>query len=328
MLLDFFLIVVFSLLLIKATDWIVFSIRYFSKTTGLGKYSLTSLVLALATSLPEFSVAMAAALENNPSLVLGNVIGSNIVNLSLVVGGGAVVGGTIAAHGQFLRHDVFYAFLAGALPMLLLIDGQLGLGDGLVLLVVYLVYNATVLREERQELAEKSVRRRRVGLGHRVLVRLKDSKTERYIGWFILGGAGLIISADGIVRAAVGLSASLGVPVLLVGLFLVALGTSLPELAFEIRALRLKEAKMVLGNLMGSVVANATLILGLMAILRPVSVTNGLQQYLTATIAYVVMFAVFYWFVRTKRKLERWEGAVLVGLYGVFLVIEMASRML
>ena len=321
MLLDLLLILAFSLLLIKATDWIVAGLRYFSRTMGIGKYALTELIMALATSLPEFSVAIAAALEGNSNLVLGNIIGSNIANLSLIVGLGAVIGGTVFAHDKFVKHDFFYAFLAGALPMLLLIDGRLGVGDALALIAVYLVYNATILRENRRKLAAAPLGR--PGMVHRIISRLGDSSTEKHLGWLIVGIIALIVAADGIVKSAVAVAAAFHLPVLLIGLFMVAVGTSLPELAFQIRALRLGEAGMVLGNLIGSVVANATLILGVTAAIRPIVLANGLGSYLTATLAYIVIFMVFYLFIRTKRRLDRWEGAALVGLYILFVVIEL-----
>lgn len=322
MLLNLALIFAFSLLLVKATDWIVAGLRYFSRTTGVGKYALTGLIIALATSLPEFSVAVAAALENNPNLVLGNIIGSNIADLSLIVGLGALVGGTVYARDQFVKNDILYAFLAGALPMVLLIDGRLGTGDGLGLIAVYAVYQTTILRENRHKLAVEPGPRR-PDFVHWIISGLGNSNTEKHFGWLAVGIIALIISADGIVRSAVALAAGFHIPVLLVGLFIVAVGTSLPELAFQIRALRLGESGMVLGNLIGSVVANATLILGVTAALRPIALVSGAKSYLTATLAYIVIFGVFYLFVRTKRRLDRWEGGVLVGLYILFAVIEL-----
>lgn len=315
------LIIGFSLLLLKSTGWIVSSLKYFSRISGLGKFSLTGLVMALATSLPELAVAAAAAIEGKPNLVLGNVIGANIINLSLMVGLGAVLAGAIKAHGNFLKHDAFYAFLAGALPMFLLIDGKLGRGDGLALLAVYLVYQATILREEHRQLAARQNHGGGGVLG-RIFARLTDQDTDAKIWWFILGAAGMIISAEGIVRSAGALALALNLPILVVGLFLVSLGTTLPELAFEIRALRAGESAMALGNLMGSVVANATLILGLSAVVRPIILGKGAGDYLTATVAYVLAFGAFYLFVRTKKRLDRWEGGVLVGLYLVFALVE------
>jgi len=321
MFLNLLLIFAFSLLLLKSTGWVVSSLTYFSRLTGLGKFALTGLIMSLATSLPELSIAIASAVEGKPNLVLGNVIGANILNLSLVVGLASLLAGSVQAHGRFLRRDAFYAFLAGALPMLLLIDGRLGRGDGLALVVVYLVYQATILREQRRPASVSDAGNG--GFFRRIFHRLTDRDTDAKIWWFVLGAVGMIIAAAGIVRAASSLAAGLNLPILLIGLFLVSLGTTLPELAFEIRALRAGESAMALGNMIGSIVANATLILGLSAVIRPIILANGSASYLTATIAYALAFLAFYLFVRTKRRLDRWEGAALVGLYILFAVIEL-----
>ncbi len=319
MFLDLLLIFAFSLLLLKSTGWVVSSLKYFSQLTGLGKFALTGLVMSLATSLPELSIAMASAVEGKPNLVLGNVVGANILNLSLVVGLASVIAGGIQAHGQFLKRDIFYAFLAGALPMLLLIDGRLGRGDGFILMAVYLLYNATILKEHRRLAHDPSGGG---GFFRRIFHRLTSTTADAKIWWFILGAAGMIIAADGIVRSASSLALAVNLPILLVGLLVVSAGTTLPELGFEIRALRARESAMALGNMIGSIVANATLILGLSAAIRPIVLANGSASYLTATIAYALAFLAFYSFVRTKRRLDRWEGGVLVGLYCIFVLIE------
>ena len=114
------LIVIFCFLLIKATEILVQALNSLAKSTHLGKFAITSFLLALATSLPELFVGISAALEGSPELALGNVLGSNIANLSLVIGGAAIIGGTLAVTGGFLKEEIFYTFLAGALPLLLL----------------------------------------------------------------------------------------------------------------------------------------------------------------------------------------------------------------
>ncbi len=204
--------------------------------------------------------------------------------------------------------------------MLLLIDGRLGRGDGLVLMAVYLVYNTAILRQQRRPASVSDAGGD--GFFRRIFHRLTDRDTDAKIWWFILGVIGMVVASDGVVRSAAAVAAGLNLPILLVGLFLVSLGTTLPELAFEIKALRAGESSMALGNMMGSIVANATLILGLSAAIRPIILANGSAVYLTATIAYALAFLIFYLFVRTKKRLDRWEGAALVGLYCIFVLVE------
>lgn len=306
-----------SFVLVKATDLTISVLNRLSRTLKIGAFAITAFLLALATSLPELLVSTAAALEGNPNLALGIIVGSNIADLSLVIGGAAIVGGTIPVVGRFLKRDLFYTFLAGALPLLLLLDKRLGMGDGVVLLMVYGAYNYTVLREQPKvtEVKQESVAKR-------ILQRLYTPQSEKQLAWLVLGIAALIFSADMVVKSATAVATSLHLPPLLIGLILVAMGTSLPELSFEIRAIEQRKVAMVFGNLLGSVVANSTLILGITGMIRPIQLDGGLQSYLLATLAFLVIFNLFWLFVRTKKKLEWWEGAILILIYLIFVVVE------
>lgn len=312
------LIIFFSFLLIKATEILVDAFERLSRTTHLGKFALTSFILALATSLPEFFVAVAAALEGEPNLVLGNVIGANIANLSLVLGGTALVGGTISVTGGFLKKDIFYTFLAGSLPLLFLLDNKLSRVDSLILLVVYFWYNFTILTEKKGKFLEEGEGR---GLRERVLKRFNYKIPERELGWIFGGVVLLIFSADMIVKIAKKMAVLFQIPIILIGIFLVSVGTTLPELTFGLEAVRKRQVEMVFGNLLGSVVANSTLILGLAGLIAPIKI-KYLDHYLVATIVFVVIYGLFWFFVKSKRKLERWEGGVLFLIYLLFAAFE------
>lgn len=310
-------IISLSFLLIKATDILIINFRSLAARTRLGQFAITGFVLALATSLPELFVGITAALEGSPSLSLGNVIGSNIADLSLVIGGAAVIGGALQVRGVFLRRDVFYVFLAGAAPMILLLDKSLSRVDGLILLALYGFYQVIVFGEQRERITSED----KEGFIHQLLRRLNHRQTGKELGWIFLGIALLLFAAEVLVRLAKEIAVVLNVPILLVGLFIIAVGTSLPELAFEIEAIRKHQSGMALGNLLGSVVANGTLILGITALISPIAVQT-LEEYLLATLAFVVSFGMFYLFIQTKRRLDRWEGAILIAFYLAFLVVE------
>jgi cation:H+ antiporter len=320
MMIAYYLVLIFgfSLLLIKSTDILVINLRSLARRTRLGKFAITAIVLALATSLPEFFVGVTAAYEGLPNLALGNVIGSNIADLSLVVGGAALIGGSLRVKGGFSKGDLVYAFLAGLAPIVLLFDRSLTRLDGLILLLLYGFYNIWVLSERRRHLAKREVKE---GVIHQILRRLRYKEAGRELAWIFLGVALLLFSADMLVRMGKMVALSLNIPVLLVGLFLVSIGTSLPELAFELKSLREGETKMFFGDLLGSIVANGTLVIGVTALIRPI-VIRAFEEYLLATITYVVIFLIFYFFIRTKQRLERWEGAFLIGFYLAFLLAE------
>ncbi|MBU3956693.1 sodium:calcium antiporter [Patescibacteria group bacterium] len=313
-----FLIFLFCLLLIKATDILIVNLKAFSQASGMGEFLVTTSILALATSLPEFFVGITSAFEGQPNLALGNVIGANIANLSLVIGGAALIGGSLVVRGIFLRRDVFYAFLAGAAPMVLLFDKELSRIDGLILLALYGFYNVWVLTERREEMIEEEEEE---GFIRRLLRRLNHRGTKKELAWIFLGVALLLFSADMIVRIATKLAIIAYIPIFLIGLFLVAIGTTLPELVFGTKAVRQQKPLMVFGNLLGSIVANGTLIIGIVSVISPIRI-QAFNEYLLATMAFVFIFGLFYLFIRTKHRLERWEGAVLLGIYLVFILLE------
>lgn len=316
-----FLIIGFSFLLIKATDILIINFRSLAKRTRVGQFAISGLILALATSLPEFFVGVTAALEGSPSLSLGNVIGSNIADLSLVIGGAALVGGAIQVRGAFLRKDVFYAFLGGVAPMILLFDKNLSQIDGLILLALYGFYQVIVFGEQKKRITSSDEK----GFIYQLLRRLNHKEVGKEFGWIFLGIALLLFSAEMLVRAAKEVGLILNVPILIIGLFLIAVGTSLPELIFEIKAVKNRQPEMAFGNLLGSVVANGTLIIGITALISPIKI-QAFEEYLLATLAFVMIFGVFYLFIRTKHRLDRWEGAILLGFYLAFILAEFASR--
>lgn len=316
---DLALIFLFCLLLIKATDILVVNLKGFARATGLGQFAVATFLLALATSLPELFVGIASAIEGEPNLSLGNVIGSNIANLSLVIGGAALIGGAVRVHGIFLHRDVFYAFLAGAAPMVLLFDKNLSRIDGLILLALYGFYNVWVFTEHHREMIARGDEQE--GFIRRLIRRLNHRGTKTELAWIFLGIALLLFSADMLVRIAQRMALVFNIPILLIGLFLVAVGTSLPELAFELKAIRAKQSEMVFGDLLGSIVANGTLIIGLTCLIAPIRI-QAFDEYLLATMAFVIAFGIFYLFVRTKHRLERWEGAFLIGFYLAFVLGE------
>ena len=311
----------FSALLIKSTDILTDSLQEISKLTKVGKFAITSLLLAFATSIPELVVGVTAALEGRPNLALGVVLGSNIADISLVIGGAAVISGTFSVAGEFLKIDIFSVFLAGAMPLMLLLDGDLSRVDGVILLLVYLMYNYGLLSSRKKRPEDGKSRLLTMGL-----TKTFNKKMNKWLAWLFLGAAMLMFSADMIVKVGSSLAEVMGVPVFLVGLFLVAIGTSLPELSFEIKAIKKKQAGMALGDLFGSVVANSTLVLGVVSLISPIKLVNGLSEYLLAAAAFGVLFLLFWYMVRTKRKLERWEGVVLLVSYVLFILADWWGR--
>lgn len=314
------LLIIFGYLLIKATTHLVDELRDIAQITKMEKYGLTAFLLAFATSLPELIVGVAAALEGRPTLSLGNVLGSNIADISFVMGGIAIVGGSVRVLGEFLRRDLFSAFLAGSLPLLLLIDSSLSRIDAVVLLSVYFWFTYTVLGKKTEEIAE--YQESDIPFMQKVFLRLRQDGVKKHYFWLFFWVAMLLFSADMLVRVSINVAGDLGVPVILIGMFFIALGTSLPEFAFELRALKSHETAMVFGDLLGSIVANSTLVLGITALIKPIILDGGFTPYLLATVTFVVLFGLFWIFTSTQKILERWEGVLLLLVYLLFIYFE------
>lgn len=318
-------LVFLCLLLIYATSLIVRSLKNLARAAHLGAFGLTAFILAISTSLPELVVSLVAAVENNTSLILGNIIGSNIADLTLVIGGATLLGGSLKVSGTILSRDVYLTGAAGLLPIFLVADGTLAATDGIVLLVVYVIMVSTFLRSHQRSLATHALS---TSPSQRLLALVAHPNGHNHaILIFILGVGLLLISSHFIVMLATALSLASGLSSLFVGLFIVAVGTSLPELAFEIKAVMSGHANMALGDLLGSVIANSTLILGVSSLIHPLTLSHrGLWPYALAILFFALIFGLFTFFVKSKKRLDWWEGLVLLVFYALFIFCEYWSQ--
>ncbi|MBI1871973.1 hypothetical protein HYS10_00990 [Candidatus Collierbacteria bacterium] len=133
-------ILILCLVLVWSTRWVVSTFDRLAAKTGVSRLALAGILVALSTSLPELFVGIFSGLEGKPQISLGNVLGSNVVNLSLVIGVATIISGTLAVVGDYLAWEFAVAFLMGIAPIVLLFDGELSRFDGLILLIVYFIY--------------------------------------------------------------------------------------------------------------------------------------------------------------------------------------------
>lgn len=316
------LLLFLTFLLIKSADIVVVSLRRLSRETHTKVFILSSILLAIATSFPELFVGITSALEEAPHLSFGNVLGANIANISLVAGLSAFIVGKVNVQGEFIRKEVAVAAIAGLLPLILALDGKLSRVDGLILILTYLGYATSFFKFRFLEIAEQH---RKESFFHRFLrkfihMHFEINKTKEW-GRLFVGIILLLISADLLVKVAKVLAENAGIPVFLVGLIVISIGTTLPELAFSLRSLEDNEPTMYFGNLLGSIIANSTLILGLVSLIYPIQII-AVQKTAIAAAAFILIFLVFWFFIRSKLKLERWEAFLLLLVYGIFIVVE------
>ena len=279
---------------------------------------LATILVGFSTSLPELFVGFAAAFRNQPQIAMGDIMGANLANLSWIIGGAALMFGSVPVVGDYLRDELWITIGIAMAPFLLVSDGILTRLDGVILILMYFFYLNNTVRKGNTLLKHLKL------AGRKKTVHRLATKVERWIQAvkLVLSLGVLGVSAWMLVNVAVKASDFLGVSAFWVGLMIVAVGTTLPELIFTILASEKREISLILGNILGSVVVNSTLILGIIAIISPIAYTDSLQRGISG-IFLLVILGLFWLFTKSKHKLERWEGAVLVGAYGMFVGIQL-----
>jgi cation:H+ antiporter len=187
--------------------------------------------------------------------------------------------------------------------------------------VVYLAYATSFFRKRYIQIGKEQ--QEEESFSYRFLRKFNhiDAAQKREFGKLFVGIALMLFSADMIVKMATQLAEYAHMPEFLIGLVVVAIGTSLPELAFSIRSLEDHEPSMFFGNLLGSTIANSTLVIGIVSVIRPIELVAK-SEYTIATASFVVVFLLFWLFVRSKHRLDRIEALGLIIAYLVFVAIE------
>ncbi|MDP3699252.1 MAG: calcium/sodium antiporter [Nanoarchaeota archaeon] len=273
----------------------------------LSEFVVAFIIMAFSTSIPELFVGISSAISGNPALALGTVIGSNIADLTLVIGIAALLGRGIKIKNRFIKKDSWFMFLIALVPIALMIfDQTLSRIDGIILTSIFIIYMWHLVKE-RKELKEQFIENNRKHIALNIL-------------FFMLCLGILFLSAHFVVKYATQLAIDLLLPTIVIGLFLVAIGTSLPELVFETRAVLAKKGDLAVGDAMGSVVCNSTLVLGVTAMISPI--TNGFFIFLTSAIFMVIVTFLFMTFIRSKKGLSIMGSAMLIILYILFILFE------
>ena len=273
------------------------------RTMGWDKFGATAVLMAAATSLPELAVTVVSSVEGKGEIGLGNALGSNLVNLALVLGLTGVAAKTVKFEGGWKDREIIPIWLTLIPYALVLGDGRIGRAEGVILVAVFILF---VMRMTKQKINNYE---------HH------QHHPFRILGHLGLWTVGLVGASMALINSASQLAAGLGVPPIIVGLFVVAIGTSMPELVFNMAAVRKGRREMAMGNIVGSCVFNSTLVVGLAAIINPIVLSSKSVMW-GPTVQYALILAVLMAFIRSKNKLERWESATLVGLFVYYLLIE------
>jgi cation:H+ antiporter len=291
-------------LLVGAAHFLVRGAASLALRLGLSPLVVGLTVVAFGTSAPELVVSVQAALAGAGGIAVGNVVGSNIANIGLILGAAALVR-PFLTDASVLRRDLPVLLAATGLGVGILFDRTVGRAEGAVLVVALGAYLAWSVHEARRQ----SLARRSEAVE---LPATPAGSAWRDAVYVVLGLAGLVIGADLFLSGAVGLAEAAGVPNAVIGLTVVALGTSLPELATSIVAAVRGESEIAVGNVVGSNLFNVLGILGVAALIRPI-VAPGLQTVdLLVMMAFAVVLLPMMW---SGRRLVRLEAALLAAGY-------------
>lgn len=258
-------------LLIKGGDWTIDAASYIAEKAGLSKLFIGATIVAFGTSVPELFTSVNANLSGFPGLSLGNVVGSNIANILLVIGATAIVF-TIRGHPDQLFKDLAMMSLATILLVILMLNGVVPRWAGAALFITLAVFIIYQYRTDKGALADDDA-----DLSEEEEQKGIDSMSKAY-GFVLLGLLALVIGSEMLVRGAVVAGTVIGVPEAAIGLTIVAFGTSLPELSTCIAAALKRQTNMIIGNIVGSNLFNILSIVGITAMIKPLAVDPTLAD--------------------------------------------------
>ncbi|WP_024989090.1 calcium/sodium antiporter [Segatella albensis] len=276
---------------------------------GISQIVIGLTVVAMGTSMPEFTISLLSAIKGTSGLAVGNVIGSNIFNSLLIVGTSAVVAPMLILKST-VRKDIPFALVASVMLYLLSQDGQISRWDAAILFVFFMIFMTITIKESKSADSKKED------------TQIKSIKVWKAVAFLLIGLTGLILGSNIFVNGATKLATTLGVSDAVIGLTIVAGGTSLPELATSVVASRKGNSGIAIGNVLGSNVFNILMILGITGLITPMSIHGITQVDLTMLVVSMILLWLFSF---TKYRIERWEGAILSILfigYIVYLILQ------
>lgn len=267
-------------------------------------------VVAIGTSLPELLVSLSAALKGNSDIAVGNILGSNLSNIGLVLGLSGIFY-PILIQKSLLQFDYLITLVVSLIFLGLSIDGKLTFWDGIILFSLFIIFNMYLLRNLGSGIGDIQ------NEGEKQVQQVNEYSWLKASGLFISGVAGLYIGSELLVVNAVNISRELGISERIIGVTIVSIGTSLPELVTSIVAALSKRTDLAIGNILGSNILNILLIIALTSIIQPIQVS---PEFLTSDYWWMIgITLILFPLMRTKMRISKIEGAILLTIYLTYL---------
>lgn len=299
MILQLLLLAVGFVMLVKGADWFVDGAAGIARKFHIPQLVIGLTIVAMGTSAPEAAVSISAALKGSADITIGNIVGSNILNILIILGLASLIV-PIAVAKATVKLDMPFMLLISAVLLVLGWDGTVTLGDGLILAAFFVGYIGYLLYDAKKhpEISEGEF--------------LRDLSLPKSLMWTALGLALIILGSNVAVDAATEIARILGLSERFIGLTIVALGTSLPELFTSVMAARKGNADIAIGNIVGSNIFNILFVVGLSALIIPVPFAEAFRIDTLVAIGAGLLL----WLFSLRGKLVRWHGAVMLLAYG------------
>lgn len=301
------IIIIFSVILVKSSQWVIRALTYLAKYLHVSEFVAAFILAGVATSLPEIFIGITSAINQMPILSLSNIIGSNIANLTLILGLTIILIKGLSSEAKTIQQNIIYTSILLIYPFLLALDGEISRIDGLGLLVVFLLYNIILIHQSK-DFTKKLDRAQKKDLIKNIFI-------------FCLSITLLLGSAHIIVEAANLLASTLNISLFIIGLLLIALGTSLPELVFGIKLGTGEHKDMILGNILGSIAINSTAVVGITALIYPI-IIKDISVLIGSAVFLIIVYLLFIIFAQTKKRISWQEAFVLILLYITFVIVQ------
>jgi len=304
-------------LLFWSGKWLIEVLIRMAKFLEWREFVVAFIIIAIAASIPNFFVGITSAFHGIPQLSFGDVVGGNLVDLTLAVALATLFAKGLPAESRMVQTSAIFTMFVAILPLLLILDGTLGRGDGILLISVFFFYLFWLFSKKERFTKVYGSKKNSVIKQFRVFI--KD------LGRLILGVALLLLAAEGIVRSALFFSQSLDLSLALVGILIVGLGNAIPETYFAVIAARKVRNWMILGDLMGSIIMASTLVLGIVALIYPIEIPD-FSPFAVARFFLIISAMFFLFFVRTDRKVTKKEALFLFLIYITFVTVEILTK--
>lgn len=301
------LLVIGFVLLVKGADWFVEGASRVAERFGIPQLVIGLTIVAMGTSLPEAAVSVSAALKGSAEITIGNILGSNILNVLLILGLTAVIT-PVAVQKSTIKYEIPYVVVVSAVLMGIgYADGVVGRLDGVILWILFIMYLLYLLKMAK---SGADVIEEIPGDG-------KPMPVWKMLVMIVAGAAMIVLGSNLAVDAASGLARIFGMSERLIGLTIVAFGTSLPELVTSVTAAIKGKADIAVGNIVGSNIFNILFVVGTSALITPVVYASS---FLVDSIAAIAVGIILWLLVFRKQKLNRLGGAILLVCYAGYFV--------